>query len=165
MTTKTMRDVAPILLGLLCLSCLTATSNTPPNEISARLDGARWQSIGSTGGRSVDADTVIIAVQGIRLVDGVTGRSQVLTLFVATIGEPASGTTVTVKTGNPRAYATFRSTADPSTAHWYDAESGSITITAIRGNVATGTFSLTLKQRNSDSRKELTEGRFRANLP
>lgn len=165
MTTKTMRDLAPVLLGLLCLSCLSATSNTPPNEVFAVMDGARWQSIGSTGGRSVDADTVTIAVQGIRLVDGSTGRSQVLTLFVATIGEPAPGTTVTVKAGNPRAYATFRNTNDASTADWFDAESGSITITSIRRNVATGTFALTLKQRNSDTRKVLTEGRFRANLP
>ena len=163
--TMKMRDFAPVLLGLLCLSCLTATSNTPPNEIVVRVDGARWQSIGSTGGRSVDADTIIVAVQGIRLRDGVSGQSEVLTLFIATIGEPAPGTTVTVKAGNPRAYATFRNTGDPSTTHWYDAESGSITIATIQGNVATGTFALTLNQRNSDSRKELTEGRFRANLP
>ena len=163
--TMKMRDFAQVLLGLLCLSCLTATSNTPPNEIFVRVDGARWQSIGSTGGRSVDADTIIVAVQGIRLRDGVSGQSEVLTLFIATIGEPAPGTTVTVKAGNPRAYATFRNTGDPSTTHWYDAESGSITIATIQCNVATGTFALTLKQRNSDSRKELTEGRFRANLP
>lgn len=160
-----MRDVVPVLLGLLCLSCLTATNNTPPNEVEAMLDGSRWQSIGSTGGRSVDADTVTIAVQGIRLRDGVTGQSEVLTLFMATIGEPEPGTELTVRPDRPRASATFRNTGDPSTAHWFDAESGTITIRTLQGGVVTGTFALTFKQRNSDTRKSFTEGRFRANLP
>jgi hypothetical protein len=165
MTTKLMRDVAPVLLGLLCLSCLGATSNTPPNEVFMRVDGRGWQSIGSTGGRSVDADTVTIAVQGIRLRDGATGQSEVLTLFMTAIGEPEPGTTFTVRPDKPRASATFRNTGDPSTAHWFDAESGTISIRTLQGGVVTGTFALTFKQRNSDTRKTITEGRFRANLP
>lgn len=159
-TTRT----ASLLLGFLLLSCITNTDDLVRDNVTATVDGRAWRAVGAAASRTQSGDIVTLTMQGIRLIDGVTGQSEVLSIAIITEGEPQPGA-YTVREATPKAQISIRNTGDANTSFMYSAVSGTVTLTRYSGGNIRGTFSGELKQGNSENRKTVTNGTFIGDLP